>query len=187
MVLARENPIISGGTSSGKTTFLNALAAEIEPARRLLTIEENAELQITLPNCVAFEANEHLGVTTRDLVKLAMRCRPDSVILGEGRDGRTAFDILDAANTGHSGCAVTLHADSAELALARFENLIRMAPEAANWPLAALRSQIATTFRFVIHTSRRFGERGPDEIIEVLDAQGGVYRTKVLFSRLRQH
>jgi len=186
MVLARENCIISGGTSSGKTTFMNALLAEIEPSRRLLTIEDTAELQIRVPNYVALEANEDLGVATRDLVKLAMRCRPDSVILGEGRDGRTAFDILDAANTGHSGCAVTIHADSAELALARFENLIRMAPEAANWPLAALRTQIATTFRFVIHTSRRFGSRGPDEIIEVLDAEGGAYRTKVLFSRLRQ-
>lgn len=186
MVLARQNCIISGGTSSGKTTFMNALLAEIEPSRRLLTIEDTAELQITVPNHVALEANEDMGVATRDLVKLAMRCRPDSVILGEGRDGRTAFDILDAANTGHSGCAVTIHADSAELALARFENLIRMAPEATNWPLAALRSQIATTFRFVIHTSRRFGSRGPDEIIELLDAEGGAYQTKVLFSRLRQ-
>jgi Flp pilus assembly CpaF family ATPase len=186
MVLARENCIISGGTSSGKTTFMNALLGEIEPSRRLVTIEDTAELQIQVPNHVALEANEDLGVATRDLVRLAMRCRPDSVILGEGRDGRTAFDILDAANTGHSGCAVTLHADSAELALARFENLIRMAPEAANWPLPALRGQIATTFRFVIHTSRRFGSRGPDEVIEVLDAEGGAYQTRVLFSRLRR-
>lgn len=185
MILARENCLISGGTSSGKTTFMNALLAEIEPTRRLLTIEDTAELQLTVPNHVALGANEDLGVATRDLVKLALRCRPDSVILGEGRDGRTAFDILDAANTGHSGCAVSLHADSAELALARFENLIRMAPEAVNWPLAALRAQIATTFRFVIHTSRRFGNRGPDEIIEVLGAEGGAYQTRVLFSRLR--
>jgi pilus assembly protein CpaF len=187
VILARKNCIISGGTSSGKTTFMNALLAEVESSRRLLTIEDTAELQITLPNHVSLEANEDLGVATRDLVKLALRCRPDSVILGEGRDGRTAFDILDAANTGHSGCAVTLHADSAKLALARFENLIRMAPEAANWPLSALRAQIATTFQFVIHTSRRFGERGPDEIIEVLGTSAnGAYRTRILFSKLNQ-
>lgn len=186
LVESHANAVLSGSTSSGKTTLLNALTGVIPKEERLITIEDTGELQVHVPNFVSFETNEAQGVTVRDLVRLSLRCRPDRIVVGEIR-GAEAFDLLDALNTGHSGSAVSFHADSSALALPRLESMIRMAPEAQNWPLADLRRQIANTFRFVIHAQRVGANRGPQQIRQIVgvDAQGR-YLTKLLFSKVQQ-
>lgn len=181
-VESRQTTLIGGSTSSGKTMFLNALVAAMPDSDRIITIEDTAELIVRAPNYVSFESNLHKGVSTRELVRLGLRFRPDRILVGEVR-GYEAFDLVDAFNTGHSGGACSLHANSAFMALARLENMVRMAPEAAGWPLAALRSQIAAVFRFVVQAARVGGMRGPDEIIEVLGVEDGAYVTRSLFKK----
>ena len=181
-VESRQNLLIAGGTSSGKTMFMNALVAAMPPGDRIITIEDTAELMVHSPNSVSFESNLDKGVSTRELIRLALRFRPDRILVGEVR-GYEAFDLVDALNTGHSGGACSLHANSALMALARLENMVRMAPEAAGWPLAALRAQIAAVFRFVVQAARVGGMRGPDEIIEVLGVEDGLYVTRPLFKK----
>ncbi len=181
-VESRQNVLVAGGTSSGKTMFLNALVAAMPDGDRILTIEDTAELMVQAPNYVSFESNLDKGVSTRDLIRLALRFRPDRILVGEVR-GFEAFDLLDALNTGHSGGACSLHANSALMALARLENMVRMAPEAAGWPLPALRAQIAAVFRFVVQAARVGGMRGPDEIIEVLGVEDGAYVTRSIFKK----
>lgn len=185
IVKTRKNMILAGGTSAGKTSLLNAIIAEIPEEDRVVTIEDTAELQIASPNYVGLEVSEADGVTVRMLIRLSLRFRPDRIIVGEVR-GAEAYDLLDAFNTGHSGGACTLHADSAQMALARLENMVRMSPDAANLPLPALRAQIASTFQFVIFASRKYGVRGPEEIIEILGVENGEYRIKKLFNRVRE-
>lgn len=182
MVRARVNYMITGSTSSGKTALLNALATLIPAADRVVTIEDTAELQIQVPNWVSFEANAASGIAIRDLVRHTLRYRPNRILVGEIR-GAEAFDMVDAYNTGHPGSSVSFHSDSAELGLSRLENMVRMAPEATNWPLADLRRQIAATFRFVVHASNVRGHRGPTEVIEILSAHEGGYRTRSLFKK----
>ena len=185
IVQTRKNMILAGGTSAGKTSLLNAIIAEIPEEDRVITIEDTAELQIASPNYVGLEVSESDGVTIRMLIRLSLRFRPDRIIVGEVR-GAEAYDLLDAFNTGHSGGACTLHADSALLALARLENMVRMSPDAANLPLPALRAQIASTFQFVIFASRKYGVRGPEAIIEILGVENGEYRIKKLFNRVKE-
>lgn len=185
---AHKNVLISGATSSGKTTFMNALIAEVarpDVSRedRIITIEDTAELKVDSPNHVSLEANAEHEITIRHLVKLALRMRPDRIIVGEIR-GAEAYDLLDSLNTGHSGGFCTLHADSARMALTRLESMVRMHPDAANLPLESLRSQIASTFHFVIQAARRKGRRGPDEIIELLGVRDGEYQARTVFSRV---
>lgn len=182
MVKSRANFVISGSTSSGKTALLNALAGCIPMTDRVITIEDTAELRIQAPNHVSFEANEAYGIHIRDLVRHTLRYRPNRILVGEIR-GAEAFDMLDAYNTGHPGSAVSYHSDSPALALSRLENMIRMAPEAVNWPLEDLRRQIASTFKFVLHASNVEGKRGPIEVMELLGTQDGGYRTKTLFKK----
>lgn len=182
MVNARVNFIVSGSTSSGKTALLNSAAALIAPVDRVITIEDTAELQLPVPNWVSFESNSAYGVSIRDLVRHTLRCRPNRIWVGEIR-GAEAFDMLDAYTTGHAGSAVSFHSDSASASLYRLENMVRMAPEAANWPLADLRRQISSVFRFVLHASNVHGRRGPTEIIEVLPCENGEYRTNTLFKK----
>lgn len=185
VVQTRKNMILAGGTSAGKTSLLNAIIAEIPEDDRVVTIEDTAELQVASPNYVGLEVSESDGVTIRMLIRLSLRFRPDRIIVGEVR-GAEAYDLLDAFNTGHSGGACTMHADSALLALARLENMVRMSPDAANLPLPALRAQIASTFQFVIFASRKYGVRGPEEIIEILGVENGEYRIKKLFNRVKE-
>lgn len=187
-VANHKNILVSGATSSGKTTLLNALIAEIakpdmSPQDRILTIEDTAELKVASSNYVALEANSEHEITIRNLVRLTLRMRPDRIIVGEIR-GAEAYDLLDALNTGHSGGFCTMHADTAHTALTRLESMVRMHPDASNLPLESLRSQIATTFNFVIQAARRKGQRGPDEIIELLGVEDGQYQTKTIFSRV---
>ena len=121
---ARQTILISGGTSTGKTTLLNALAACLPPIDRIVLIEDTAELQVNQPNVVRFEARRAQrdlpAVTIRDLLKATLRHRPDRIIVGEVRGGE-AYDLLQALNTGHAGTLSTIHANSADQALARFD------------------------------------------------------------------
>ena len=123
----RKNILISGGTSTGKTTLLNALAALIDPADRLVVIEDTAELHLTQPNVVRLEARRELpgtpAVAIRDLLKATLRLRPDRILLGEVR-GAEAFDLMQALNTGHSGTLATIHANSAAQSLRRLSFLL---------------------------------------------------------------
>lgn len=151
MVQERKNVVVAGGTSSGKTTFVNALIGEVDPGDRVLTIEDTQELKVKVPNWVPLISNEQEGVTTRDLVRLSLRFRPDRIIVGEVRGGE-AFDLLDAANTGHDGCLATLHANNCAGALSRFESLVLRA--GINWPHEAIKAQIADTFDFVVFMAR---------------------------------
>lgn len=179
---SRYNFVMSGSTSAGKTALLNSMAAFIPPDDRVLTIEDTAELKMMVPNWVTFESNLTHGVVTRDLVKHALRYRPNRIWIGEIR-GLEAFDMLHAYKTGHPGSAVSLHSDGAELTLGQLETMVRMAPEAANWPLEDLRLAIAATFKFVVHASNLGGKRGPAEVMEILGVEQGRYVTKTLFKK----
>lgn len=166
LISGHKNLLVCGGTSSGKTTYVNALINEIDPKERVLTIEDTPELKVSSPNWVSFESNEQANITTRDLVRLSLRYRPDRIIVGEVRGGE-AYDLLDAANTGHDGCIATMHANSSFDALSRFENLILRG--GIDWPHDAIRAQIARTFDCVIFMARRNGIRQLSEILELKD------------------
>lgn len=182
MVQSRANFIVSGSTSSGKTALLNALGQFIQDNDRIITIDDTIELQLSLANRVAFEANASGGVSIRDLVRHTLRYRPNRIWVGEIR-GPEAFDMQDAYNTGHPGGAVSMHSDSCHSCPFRLENMIRMTPEASNWPLADLRRQIASTFRYVLHASNTAGHRGPVELMELSDAHEAGYQTRTLFKK----
>lgn len=178
MIRSHKNVLVAGGTSSGKTTFVNALLAEIPKEERILTIEDTPELKVLSPNWVSLESNTQAGISTRDLVRLALRYRPDRVIVGEVRGGE-AFDLLDAANTGHDGVIATLHASSSFDALSRFETLILRA--GIDWPHRAICAQIARTIDFVVFMARRNGSRRLQEVLEVQDFDNERYVTNMLF------
>ena len=172
LVKARYNIFISGGTGSGKTTFLNALSAFIPRDERIITIEDNAELQILdLPNLVKLETrNANVEgcreISIRDLIKSSLRMRPDRVIVGEVRGGE-AFDMMQAMNTGHDGSMSTGHANSCKDMLSRLENMILMGMEL---PLGAIRRQIASGIDLVVHLGRlRDRSRRVLEITEIFD------------------
>ena len=172
LVRARYNIFISGGTGSGKTTFLNALSAYIPRDERIITIEDNAELQILdLPNLVRMETrNANVEgcrpISIRDLIKSSLRMRPDRVIVGEVRGGE-AFDMMQAMNTGHDGSMSTGHANSCKDMLSRLENMILMGMEL---PLGAIRRQIASGIDLVVHLGRlRDRSRRVLEITEIID------------------
>lgn len=134
------------------TTALNAMIAMIGADERVLSIEDTRELRIEVPNWVALEANEQAHISIRHLVKLALRYRPDRIIVGEVR-GPEAFDLMQAMNTGHDGGLATIHANSARDALSRLEGLVLTTPD-VDWPLEAIRDQIGRTFDYVIHLER---------------------------------
>lgn len=175
------NIAVAGATGSGKTTLLNALLAEIPQGERVLTVEDTAELRVRTPNHISFEAAPDKGVSVRSLVKLALRFRPDRIVVGEVR-GAEAYDLLDAMNTGHSGGGCSFHANSARMALTRLESMVRMNPDAANLPLMSLRQLIADTIRYVVFCSRHGSRRGPEQVLEVQGVdRDGNYQTKVIF------
>ena len=164
LIVAGYNMVISGGTSSGKTTLLNALSNYIPRDERIITIEDNAELRIIgVDNLVTLETRRQLydesrDITIRDLIKTALRMRPDRIIVGECR-GAEAFDMLQAMNTGHDGSLTTAHANSAKDMLLRLEAMVLMA---VDLPIDALRRQIASAVDIVVHL-----ERIPDNSINV--------------------
>jgi pilus assembly protein CpaF len=167
-IAQNENILISGGTSTGKTTLLNALAAFLPTDDRIVLIEDTAELQIDRPNVVRFEARREQGtlpaVTIRDLLRATLRHRPDRIIVGEVRGGE-AFDLLQALNTGHSGSLSTIHANSAEQALARFASCV--VQSGVELPYQAVRYQIADAIHLVLHLDRRRGTRVTKELLHV--------------------
>lgn len=181
----RLNVIVSGGTGSGKTTMLNALSRMINHGERVVTIEDAAELQLQQPHVVPLETRhanlEGEGeITMRDLVKNALRMRPDRIILGEVRGGE-AFDLLQAMNTGHDGSMGTLHANNPREALTRLENMIGMA--GINLPSKAVRTQIASAVNLIVQMQRmRDGMRRCTHVTEVVGMEGDVIITQDLFT-----
>jgi pilus assembly protein CpaF len=159
-VVGRQNILISGGTSSGKTTLLTALTAFISDQDRVILLEDTSEVQMTKPNLVRFEARrEQIGlpaVTIRDLLRATLRHRPDRIILGEVRGGE-AFDLLQALNTGHSGTISTIHANSAHQALSRFTSCVLQS--GVELPYQAIRANIGDAVHLLIHLERRNGKR----------------------------
>ena len=171
LVLSRHNIVVSGGTGSGKTTFLNVLSKYIPGDERIITIEDSAELSLGQDNVVSLEARasniEGRGaVSIRDLVKNSMRMRPDRIVIGECRGGE-AFDMLQAMNSGHEGSLTTLHANTARDAVARLETLVLMA--GFDLPIRAIREQIASAIDIIVQIDRmRDGSRKVVSICEVV-------------------
>ncbi|MCK9541223.1 MAG: CpaF family protein [Novosphingobium sp.] len=180
----RMNIVISGGTGSGKTTMLNALSKMIDPGERVLTIEDAAELRLQQPHWLPLETRppnlEGQGaITIGDLVKNALRMRPDRIILGEIR-GAECFDLLAAMNTGHDGSMCTLHANSPRECLGRMENMILMGD--IKIPKEAISRQIAESVDIIVQVKRlRDGSRRTTNITEVIGMEGEVIVTQELF------
>ncbi len=184
-VRLRKNIIVSGGTGSGKTTLLNILSNCIPTHERIVTIEDAAELRLNHAHLVALEARpanlEGRGqVLIRDLVRNALRMRPDRIVVGECR-GAEAFDMLAAMNTGHEGSLTTLHANTPRDALARLETMILMA--GMDLPLVAVREHIAASIEFIIQQTRLSnGRRVVTSIVEVGGMENGVIKTQEIFA-----
>lgn len=181
----RLNILISGGTGSGKTTLLNAMSRLIDHGERVVTIEDAAELQLQQPHVVRLETRpsslEGTGeISMRDLVKNALRMRPDRIIMGEVR-GLEALDMLQAMNTGHDGSMSTLHANNPREALTRLENMVAMA--GVNLPAHAVRTQIASAVHLIVQVSRmRDGMRRITHLAEVNGMEGEIITSQELFT-----
>ena len=182
---SRLNILISGGTGSGKTTLLNAVSQHIDTTERIITIEDAAELRLQQPHVVQMETRppniEGAGhIPQRELVRNALRMRPDRIIVGEVR-GAEAFDMLQAMNTGHDGSMTTVHANSPRDALYRVENMVMMAN--LSLPLKAIRMQIASALNVVVHIERmRDGIRRVQNVSEIAGMEGDIITIRELFS-----
>jgi pilus assembly protein CpaF len=182
-VRSRANILVSGGTGTGKTTMLNLLSSFIPAHERIVTIEDPAELQVKHEDWVSLETRppniEGKGqVLQRDLVKNALRMRPDRIIVGECRGGE-AFDMLQAMNTGHDGSLSTIHSNSPRDALSRIENMVLMAVEL---PITVIREQIASGINLLVHLSRmQDGSRRVTHVTEIVGMQGGVISMHDIF------
>jgi pilus assembly protein CpaF len=189
IVRARRNVLISGGTGSGKTTLLNAMSAYIDDHERVITIEDSAELQLQQPHVGRLETRpsniEGRGeVVQRDLVRNALRMRPDRIIVGEVRSGE-AFDMLQAMNTGHDGSMTTVHANSARDALSRLEQMIGMA--GLEISPRSIRQQIASAINVVVQAERMDdGRRRVVSIVEIVGMEEDVITTQEIFRFRRQ-
>ena len=186
----RENILISGGTASGKTTLLTALATFIPDRDRIILIEETSEVQLVQPNLVRFEARrEQPGippVTIRDLLRATLRHRPDRIILGEVRGGE-AFDLLQAWNTGHSGSLSTIHANSAQQAISRFSSCVLQS--GVELPYQVIRANIGDVVHLLLHLERRDGRRHASELLRLVrfDPQTDRYQFEELYRAERSH
>ena len=187
-VKARVTTIISGGTGSGKTTMLNALSAFISDKERLVTIEDAAELQLQQPHVGRMETRppnlEGKGeIRQRELVKNALRMRPDRIILGECR-GEEAFDMLQAMNTGHEGSMATIHANTPRDAVSRLEQMIGMA--GLPMTVASIRGQIASAIRLIVQLQRLAdGKRRVISIAEITGLEGDIIQMQEIFKFVR--
>ena len=181
---ARLNIIISGGTGSGKTTLMNALSRLIDAGERVVTVEDAAELQLQQPHVVRLETRplslEGRGeVTQRDLVRNALRMRPDRIIIGEVRGGE-AFDMLQAMNTGHDGSMSTIHANNTRDAMARIENMVQMG--SMGLPSQAIRSQIVSSVDLIVQVERhRDGGRRITQVTEICGIEGDMILMNDIF------
>jgi pilus assembly protein CpaF len=185
LVEARLNVLISGGTGSGKTTMLNAMSAFIDTDQRIVTIEDAAELQLQQDHVVRLETRpssiEGTGaITQRELVRNALRMRPDRIIVGEVR-GAECFDMLQAMNTGHDGSMTTVHANNVRDALSRLEQMVTMM--GADIPMVTIRSQIASSIDIIVQLSRHSdGKRRVMSIAEVNGMEGDVITMQEIFT-----
>lgn len=182
-VEARFNLVIAGGTSSGKTTFLNVLSAFVPRRERIITIEDTLELNLSQENWIRLEAVYNLArpvVSVRDCLANSLRMRPDRIIVGECRKDE-AFEMLQAMNTGHDGSMTTIHANGPRDALARLESLVQYTVQL---PIASIRKQISGAVDLVIHLERDpAGRRQVTEIIELTGMEGDVITSHPIFSR----
>jgi pilus assembly protein CpaF len=182
---SRLNILISGGTGSGKTTLLNAVSQYIDTTERIISIEDAVELRLQQPHVVQMETRppniEGAGhIPQRELVRNALRMRPDRIIVGEVR-GPEAFDMLQAMNTGHDGSMTTVHANSPRDALYRVENMVMMAN--LSLPLRAIRMQVASALNLVVHIERmRDGIRRVQNVSEIAGMEGEVITARELFT-----
>src|SRR5688572_32012244 len=189
VVHARLNILISGGTGAGKTTLLNALSAFIPENERIVTIEDSAELQLQQPHVVRLETRppniEGKGeVTQRDLVRNALRMRPDRIVIGEVRGGE-AIDMLQAMNTGHDGSLTTIHANTSSDALARLETMIQMTGMRSSD--RAMRQQIASAINMVVQVARLSdGTRRVTSISEITGMEGDTITMQEVFTYERK-
>ncbi len=180
----KKNIVVSGGASSGKTTLLNVLSNYILPTERVICIEDSAELRLTQLNLGRLEARQQgteakTQITIRDLVRNALRMRPDRIIVGECR-GAEAVDMLQAMNTGHDGSLTTLHANSPRDALARLETMVLMA--GVDLPLRAIREQIASSVNIVVQNGRLAdGRRRLLEVVEICGLEENIIQTQTIF------
>jgi pilus assembly protein CpaF len=185
-VIQRKNILVSGGTGAGKTTLLSILADFIPDSDRVVLIEDTAELNVRKDNLVRFEARREQGeipsVTIRELLKAALRHRPDRIIVGEIRGGE-AFDLLQALNTGHAGSISTLHANSARQALSRFVDCVLQSK--VEIPHRAIRSNIASSVDLLVHIARERGKRVVAEVLETASysAEDDEYQFRSLYER----
>jgi pilus assembly protein CpaF len=183
-VAARLNILISGGTSSGKTTMLNILSSFIPEGERIVTIEDAVELQLKQRHIVRLETRSQNvdgsgEVTTRDLVRNALRMRPDRIIVGEVRGGE-ALDMLQAMNTGHSGSLTTLHANTPRDVISRLETMTMMS--GLDLPILAIRKQIASAFNLIVHQTRlQDGARKTTQITEISGMESDVVTLTDIF------
>ncbi len=182
---SRLNIVISGGTGSGKTTLLNAVSQHIDTSERIITIEDAVELRLQQPHVVQMETRppniEGAGhIPQRELVRNALRMRPDRIIVGEVR-GPEAFDMLQAMNTGHDGSMTTVHANSPRDALYRIENMVMMAN--LSLPLKAIRMQVASALNLIVHIERmRDGVRRVQNVAEIAGMEGDIITARELFT-----
>lgn len=189
-VLSRKNLLISGGTGSGKTTLTASLGRFIPPDERILLIEDTAEIQLPHQNLVRFEArreqNGVSAVSIRDLLKAALRHRPDRILLGEIRGGE-AFDLLQLLNTGHSGTLSTIHANSAKQGLARFTSCVLQS--GIDLPYRAIKTNIADSLHVVVQVERRPGRRFISEVLEInsYDPDADLFDYCILYAAKREH
>lgn len=185
-VIARINLVVSGGTGTGKTTFLNALSAVIPETERVITIEDVSELSLQQQNWVRLESSYRPGfapITTRDCLINALRMRPDRILVGECRRDET-FEMLQAMNTGHDGSMTTVHANSSRDCLTRLESLILTSN--IEMPLPALRKQMAGAIDLIVQLKRhKDGKRLVQEIVEVTGMEQATVTTQNVFSRER--
>ena len=181
---ARLNVIISGGTGAGKTTLMNAMSQTIDEGERIVTVEDAAELQLQQPHVVSLETRppslEGAGeINQRDLVRNALRMRPDRLIVGEVRGGE-AFDMLQAMNTGHDGSMSTIHANTTRDAITRIENMVQMGQP--NLPLRAIRTQIVSAVELIVQLERmRDGVRRISQVTEVIGMEGEIVTMNDIF------
>ena len=189
-VLTRKTILICGGTGTGKSTLLSILGKFIPPDERVLVIEDTAELQLPQQNLVRFEARREQNglpaVAIRDLLKAALRHRPDRIILGEVRGGE-AFDLLQLLNTGHSGTLCTIHASSAQQGLARFTSCVLQS--GVELPFRAIKTNIADSLNVVIHVERRPGRRYISEVLLInrYDPDADLFDYSAVFLAKQDH